>query len=139
LEQRSRDLSDEKIIHSKLNLVDLAGSERLKKTGTEGSVMREARCISTFSFILFWGFFPLLLISIGLTGCLADINKSLSFLEQVVVALGDKNREHIPYRQTMLTNVLKDSLGGNCKTFLIANIWGAYLLNCCFSLSAHPF
>lgn len=51
------------------------------------------------------------------------INKSLSFLEQVVLALSDKKREHVPYRQTKLTNYLRDSLGGNCKTVMIANIW----------------
>jgi kinesin family protein 6/9 len=50
------------------------------------------------------------------------INKSLSYLEQVVLALSDRKREHIPYRQTTLTNFLRDSLGGNCKTIMIANI-----------------
>jgi len=53
----------------------------------------------------------------------AYINKSLSFLEQVVVALASKNRDHIPYRQSKLTHVLKDSLGGNCETLMIACIW----------------
>ncbi len=51
------------------------------------------------------------------------INKSLTFLEQVIVALADKRREHIPYRQSKLTHVLRDSLGGNCNTLMIANIW----------------
>ena len=51
------------------------------------------------------------------------INKSLSFLEQVIRALADKGRGHVPYRQSKLTHVLKDSLGGNCSTMLIANIW----------------
>jgi kinesin family protein 6/9 len=51
------------------------------------------------------------------------INKSLTFLEQVVVALSDKQRDHIPYRQSKLTNILKDSIGGNCKTIFIGNIW----------------
>ena len=51
------------------------------------------------------------------------INKSLSFLEQVIRALTDKRRDHIPYRQSKLTHVLKDSLGGNCSTLMIANIW----------------
>eukprot|EP00731_Ephydatia_muelleri_P007468 Em0003g1716a len=80
---------------SKLNLVDLAGSERLSKTNSTGIVQKEAMYI----------------------------NKSLSFLEQVIVALADKNRDHIPYRQSKLTHVLKDSLGGNCSTLMIANIW----------------
>lgn len=39
------------------------------------------------------------------------INKSLTFLEQTIVALADRKREHIPYRQTKLTHALKDSLG----------------------------
>lgn len=51
------------------------------------------------------------------------INKSLTFLEQVVVALGERGRNHIPYRQSLLTNILKDSLGGNSKTVMIACIW----------------
>lgn len=95
LEMRSRVESSEKVIFSKLNLVDLAGSERTKKTGSEGQTLIEAQFI----------------------------NKSLSFLEQVVVALSEKQRDHIPYRQSKLTNLLKDSIGGNCKTILIANIW----------------
>mmetsp|Transcript_62970 Transcript_62970/g.137582 ORF Transcript_62970/g.137582 Transcript_62970/m.137582 type:complete len:730 (-) Transcript_62970:80-2269(-) len=95
VESRSRVESNEKVICSKLHLVDLAGSERVKKTGTDGTTLKEA----------------------------SYINKSLSFLEQVVVALGDRNRDHIPYRQSKLTHMLKDSLGGNCKTTMIANIW----------------
>merc|ERR1719460_1225058 len=51
------------------------------------------------------------------------INKSLTFLEQVVIALTERNREHIPYRQAKLTHYLKDSLGGNSDTLMIANIW----------------
>jgi len=92
---RSKVESSEKIVNAKLHLVDLAGSERTKKTGSEGMTLKEA----------------------------AFINKSLTFLEQVVVALCDKNRDHIPYRQSKLTNMLKDSIGGNCKTIMIANIW----------------
>lgn len=52
------------------------------------------------------------------------INKSLSFLEQTVIALADRRRDHVPFRQTKLTHCLKDSIGGNCNTVLIANIWG---------------
>ena len=94
IESRSRVESTEKIVFSKLHLVDLAGSERCKKTGTAGGQLNEAR----------------------------HINKSLSYLEQVVLALSDKKRDHIPYRQTLLTNLLRDSLGGNCKTVMIANV-----------------
>jgi len=51
------------------------------------------------------------------------INKSLCFLEQVVVALADRRRDHVPFRQSKLTACLKDSIGGNCNTRLIANVW----------------
>jgi kinesin family protein 6/9 len=95
LESRSRIESSEKVISSKLNLVDLAGSERVGKTGSTGKTLKEAKYI----------------------------NKSLSFLEQVVLSLANKNRDHVPFRQSKLTNVLRDSLGGNCKTRMIANIW----------------
>jgi kinesin family protein 6/9 len=95
IESRSRVESADKVVFSKLHLVDLAGSERTKKTGSSGVTLKEA----TF------------------------INKSLSFLEQVVIALCDKGRDHVPYRQSKLTNILRDSLGGNCKTLMIANIW----------------
>ncbi|KAI8822057.1 P-loop containing nucleoside triphosphate hydrolase protein [Fimicolochytrium jonesii] len=94
LESRSRVESSERVLYSKLNLVDLAGSERLSKTHTTGLSLREAMYI----------------------------NKSLTFLEQVIIALADKRRGHIPYRQSKLTNVLRDALGGNCNTLMIANI-----------------
>lgn len=96
IESRSRVESSEKVMYSKLNLVDLAGSERLSKTQTSGTSLREAM----------------------------HINKSLTFLEQVIIALADKKRDHIPYRQSKLTNVLRDALGGNCNTLMIANVWG---------------
>lgn len=95
LEMRSRVESTEKVIYSKINLVDLAGSERTKKTGSEGQTLVEANFI----------------------------NKSLTFLEQVVIALGEKQRDHVPYRQSKLTNILKDSIGGNSKTVMVANVW----------------
>ncbi|XP_067148170.1 kinesin-like protein KIF9 isoform X2 [Apteryx mantelli] len=96
IESRFRVFSDVKHVTSKINLIDLAGSERLSKTGSEGQVLKEA----------------------------TYINKSLSFLEQIVIALGDPKRDHIPFRQSKLTHVLKDSLGGNCNTVLVANICG---------------
>jgi len=95
LESRSTIETSEKVIHSQLNLVDLAGNERTKKTGAEGLTMKEANYI----------------------------NRSLSYLEQVVVSTCDKKRDHVPYRQSKLTNILKNSIGGNCKTILIANIF----------------
>lgn len=87
--------ADPEMIQSKVHLIDLAGSERSQKTGSRGVVQKEANYI----------------------------NKSLSFLEQVVVALTQVKREHIPYRQSKLTHLLKDSLGGNCHTCLVACVW----------------
>jgi kinesin family protein 6/9 len=95
IESRSRVESSDKVMHSKLHLVDLAGSERTKKTHSEGEVLKEA----------------------------SFINKSLTFLEQVVLALCDRKRDHVPYRSSKLTNMLRDSLGGNCKTVMICNVW----------------
>ncbi|XP_029350153.1 kinesin-like protein KIF6 [Echeneis naucrates] len=79
---------------SKLHLVDLAGSDRVSKTGLNGQLLTEAKYI----------------------------NLSLHYLEQVIIALSEKNRSHIPYRNSMLTSVLRDSLGGNCMTTMIATI-----------------
>ena len=96
VESRSRVESSEKLMVSKLNLVDLAGSERLSKTETRGTSLKEAMYI----------------------------NRSLTYLEQVIIALSDKKRDHVPYRQSKMTHVLRDALGGNCNTLMIANIWG---------------
>ena len=101
--QRSRVSGSAKVLHSKLHLVDLAGSERIKKTLHDDDTVSSDDIIIKESM---------------------HINKSLSFLEQCVVALTSKSRSHVPYRQTKLTHVLKDSLGGNCKTVFIACIWG---------------
>lgn len=55
-----------------------------------------------------------------------SINLSLTYLEQVIVSLNqkikNKAKPHIPYRNSLLTTLLKDSLGGNCKTVMIATI-----------------
>ncbi|CAM6016210.1 unnamed protein product [Sphagnum balticum] len=80
---------------AKLNLVDLAGNERVKKTSDyRGRLRREAMAI----------------------------NKSLTFLEQTVYALR-LGQGYIPFRQSRLTTLLKESLGGNCKTILIVCAW----------------
>uniref|UniRef100_A0A4W4EMC3 Kinesin-like protein n=1 Tax=Electrophorus electricus TaxID=8005 RepID=A0A4W4EMC3_ELEEL len=79
---------------SKLHLVDLAGSERVGKSGVGGQILTEAKYI----------------------------NLSLHYLEQVITALSEKNRSHIPYRNSMMTSVLRDSLGGNCMTTMIATV-----------------
>ena len=98
LEMKSKIESTEKVMVSKLNFVDLAGSERVKKTGSTGVILKEA----------------------------TYINRSLTFLEQVVVALTERkgrSNDHVPYRQSKLTHILKDSIGGNCKTVMLATIW----------------
>ncbi|CAM9150111.1 unnamed protein product, partial [Phaeothamnion confervicola] len=79
----------------KLNLVDLAGSERQSKTGASGDRLKE--------------------------GC--KINLSLSALGNVISALVDgKGAKHVPYRDSKLTRLLQDSLGGNTKTLMVAAI-----------------
>jgi len=75
----------------KLYLVDLAGSEKIGKTGAEGKRLDEAK----------------------------NINKSLSALGKVIYSLTDTKSSHVPYRDSKLTRVLQDSLGGNAKTCLI--------------------
>uniref|UniRef100_A0A914W778 Kinesin-like protein n=1 Tax=Plectus sambesii TaxID=2011161 RepID=A0A914W778_9BILA len=78
----------------KLHLVDLAGSERQSKTGATGQRLKEA----------------------------TKINLSLSTLGNVISALVDAKSTHIPYRNSKLTRLLQDSLGGNSKTVMCANI-----------------
>eukprot|EP00752_Nemacystus_decipiens_P009557 g8537.t1 len=104
--QRARSGVSEKVVSSKLNLVDLAGSERLKKALDQERL--EGRTVSDET----------------IKKESMYINQSLSYLEQCVVALSRRSPGHVPYRQSKLTNVLKDSLGGNCNTLLLACIWG---------------
>ncbi|XP_034947079.1 kinesin-like protein KIF3B [Chelonus insularis] len=78
----------------RLNLVDLAGSERQSKTGSCGDRLKEA----------------------------SKINLSLSALGNVISALVDGKTTHVPYRDSKLTRLLQDSLGGNSKTIMVANI-----------------
>ncbi|GFR15965.1 kinesin-like protein KIF3A [Trichonephila clavata] len=84
----------EHIRAGKLHLVDLAGSERQSKTGSSGQRLIEA----------------------------TKINLSLSTLGNVISALVDGKSTHIPYRNSKLTRLLQDSLGGNAKTLMCANI-----------------
>ncbi|XP_025017743.1 osmotic avoidance abnormal protein 3-like isoform X1 [Tetranychus urticae] len=83
---------DTTIRKGKLNLVDLAGSERQAKTGATGDRLKEA----------------------------TKINLSLSALGNVISALVDGKCKHIPYRDSKLTRLLQDSLGGNTKTLMVA-------------------
>merc|ERR1719230_472105 len=78
----------------KMNMVDLAGSERQSKTGASGETLKEA----------------------------TKINMSLSALGNVISALVDSKTSFIPYRDSKLTRLLQDSLGGNTKTVMCANI-----------------
>lgn len=82
-----------------LYLVDLAGSEKISKTGAAGQTLEEAKMI----------------------------NKSLTTLGKVIFALTDKKATHVPYRESKLTRILSESLGGNSKTCLI------------ITCSPHPF
>ncbi|KAJ4900353.1 P-loop containing nucleoside triphosphate hydrolases superfamily protein [Raphanus sativus] len=86
----------EDILCAKLHLVDLAGSERAKRTGADGMRLKEG----------------------------IHINKGLLALGNVISALGDERKRkeggHVPYRDSKLTRLLQDSLGGNSKTVMIA-------------------
>ncbi|CAK5076942.1 unnamed protein product [Meloidogyne enterolobii] len=81
----------QKKLSGKLYLVDLAGSEKVSKTGAEGSVLEEAK----------------------------NINKSLSALGNVISALAEGTKSHVPYRDSKLTRILQESLGGNSRTTIV--------------------
>ena len=88
---KQENLENQKKLSGKLYLVDLAGSEKVSKTGAEGTILDEAK----------------------------NINKSLSALGNVIAALADGNKSHIPYRDSKLTRILQESLGGNAKTTVV--------------------
>merc|ERR1719220_936155 len=88
---KQENLENQKKLCGKLYLVDLAGSEKVGKTGVEGMGLEEAK----------------------------NINKSLSALGNVIAALADGNKSHIPYRDSKLTRILQESLGGNAKTTIV--------------------
>ncbi|XP_019437935.1 PREDICTED: kinesin-like protein KIN-4A isoform X3 [Lupinus angustifolius] len=92
------DTMNEDYLCAKLHLVDLAGSERAKRTGSDGLRFKEG----------------------------VHINKGLLALGNVISALGDEKKRkeglHVPYRDSKLTRLLQDSLGGNSRTVMIACI-----------------
>ncbi|XP_068708872.1 kinesin heavy chain-like [Montipora foliosa] len=84
-------IRDDVLITGRINICDLAGSERIKKTGAEGERLSE----------------------------LQHVNLSLLELGNTIHALSEGKRTHIPYRNSSLTRLLQDSLGGNCKTSFV--------------------
>uniref|UniRef100_A0A8C2NAJ9 Kinesin-like protein n=1 Tax=Capra hircus TaxID=9925 RepID=A0A8C2NAJ9_CAPHI len=89
---KQENVETEKKLSGKLYLVDLAGSEKVSKTGAEGgAVLDEAK----------------------------NINKSLSALGNVISALAEGTKTHVPYRDSKMTRILQDSLGGNCRTTIV--------------------
>nr|XP_019002357.1 kinesin [Kwoniella mangroviensis CBS 8507]OCF65818.1 kinesin [Kwoniella mangroviensis CBS 8507] len=91
IHQRNTETGSQK--SGNLYLVDLAGSEKVGKTGATGQTLEEAK----------------------------KINKSLSALGMVINALTDGKSSHVPYRDSKLTRILQESLGGNSRTTLIIN------------------
>ncbi|XP_063767237.1 kinesin heavy chain isoform X1 [Eleginops maclovinus] len=85
---KQENVETEQKLCGKLYLVDLAGSEKVSKTGAEGAVLDEAK----------------------------NINRSLSALGNVISALAEGTKSHVPYRDSKMTRILQDSLGGNCRT-----------------------
>merc|ERR1712137_958431 len=86
-----KNLADDSVKIGRLNLIDLAGSEKVGKTGATGNTLEEAK----------------------------KINQSLSALGNCIHALTEAKRGHVPYRDSKLTRILQESLGGNTKTTLV--------------------
>ncbi|XP_031562629.1 kinesin heavy chain-like [Actinia tenebrosa] len=88
---KQENVETNKKLSGKLYLVDLAGSEKVSKTHAEGAVLDEAK----------------------------NINKSLSALGNVISALAEGTKSHVPYRDSKMTRILQESLGGNARTTII--------------------
>ncbi|CAI5467012.1 unnamed protein product, partial [Closterium sp. Yama58-4] len=93
-EEHRKPEKKDKILVGKLFLVDLAGSERLKKSGSEGLRASEAK----------------------------SVNLSLTVLGKCINARADPHAHHVPFRDSKLTRLLQESLGGNAKTSLVINV-----------------
>uniref|UniRef100_A0A914XJA2 Kinesin-like protein n=1 Tax=Plectus sambesii TaxID=2011161 RepID=A0A914XJA2_9BILA len=91
IQVKQENTETQKKLTGKLYLVDLAGSEKVSKTGAEGTVLEEAK----------------------------NINKSLSALGNVISALAEGTKSHVPYRDSKLTRILQESLGGNSRTTVV--------------------
>lgn len=91
IQVKQENTATQKKLTGKLYLVDLAGSEKVSKTGAEGQVLEEAK----------------------------NINKSLSALGNVIAALAEGTKSHVPYRDSKLTRILQESLGGNSRTTIV--------------------
>ncbi|XP_071802889.1 kinesin heavy chain-like isoform X2 [Asterias amurensis] len=91
IQVKQENVETQKKLSGKLYLVDLAGSEKVSKTGAEGTVLDEAK----------------------------NINKSLSALGNVISSLADGRKTHIPYRDSKMTRILQESLGGNSRTTIV--------------------
>ena len=92
-------LKDGSVKVGMINFADLAGSEKVRKTNATGQRLQEAQ----------------------------KINLSLTLLGQVISQIV-KNSKHVPYRDSKLTHILKDSLGGNCKS-LVYIVYYIFILN----------
>ncbi|KAK0148734.1 Kinesin heavy chain isoform 5C [Merluccius polli] len=104
---KQENVETETKLSGKLYLVDLAGSEKVSKTGAEGSVLDEAKNINK---------------SLSALGkchlCSGRGNCELSFSQSFSLSVGP-SKTHVPYRDSKMTRILQDSLGGNCRTTIV--------------------